>query len=81
MASFAMQPNIIEKAKAFHRVSTDGELAGLIGASLPSLTRAKAGKFVPSVAAGLIRSLGLGMEAVIRVEDGPEPAEAEAAAS
>ena len=81
MASFAMQPDIIEKAKAFHRVNTDAELAGLIGASLPSLTRAKAGKFVPSVAAGLVRSLGLGMEAVIRVEDATAPAEDEAVAS
>ena len=76
-AKFALQPDIIERAKAFHRVGTDGELAGLIGASQASLARAKAGQFVPSVAAGLIRSLGLGMEAVMRVDDSDPQDDAE----
>ena len=69
MATFTFTPGIIDRAKAFHRVGSDQELAGLIGVSQSSLARAKAGAFVPSVAAGLVRSLGLGVEVVLRVVD------------
>ena len=80
MATLALAPNLIEDAKAYHKLSTDKQLADLIEVSGSALARAKAGKFVPSVVAGIIKAGKIGVDGALRVVDGRDEDETEAAA-
>lgn len=70
MATLALAPHLIEDAKAYHKLTTDKQLADLIDVSVSALSRAKAGKFVPAVAAGIIRAGKVGIDGALRVIEG-----------